>query len=225
MNPMPIMAVVPVKETHAAKQRLAPVLSPALRQRLVLAMLEDVLGALATASLLAGIMIVTQDEAVAECARARGIAVSSEGASDGHTGAVTAAARRLAAAGTAMLTVPGDIPLVQAADIDALAATLSGLRGFTIAPARDERGSNAILSWPADTVPLRFGENSYFPHLAAARAVGVSPRSLVLPRIGLDIDGPEDLAEFLIAPGETHAGMLLRKAGITLKDLKQEAGG
>ena len=42
-----IWAVVPVKETEGAKQRLAAALSPAQRRTLVLTMLEDVLAALA----------------------------------------------------------------------------------------------------------------------------------------------------------------------------------
>jgi 2-phospho-L-lactate guanylyltransferase (CobY/MobA/RfbA family) len=194
MSAIPIIAVVPVKETLAAKQRLASVFSPQLRQRLALAMLEDVLAALTAASRLSGIVIVTKDEAVQARARRLGIIVSSDG------------------------------PLVEAEDIDSIAATRVGSRGFTIVPARDERGSNAILCWPAGAVPLRFGEDSYFPHLAAARDVGIAPRSLILPRIALDIDHPDDLAAFLKAPGETRAGALLREAGISLRDLKQEVG-
>ena len=50
-----IWAVVPVKDTAAAKQRLAPALPRELRQELALAMLEDVLAALAEARDLAGV--------------------------------------------------------------------------------------------------------------------------------------------------------------------------
>jgi 2-phospho-L-lactate guanylyltransferase (CobY/MobA/RfbA family) len=45
-----IWAVVPVKDTTAAKQRLSSAVPAALRQALALAMLEDVLAALAKAS-------------------------------------------------------------------------------------------------------------------------------------------------------------------------------
>src|ERR1700680_3207545 len=44
---MGIWAVVPVKELDRAKERLAPVLPPERRRALMLAMLEDVLTALA----------------------------------------------------------------------------------------------------------------------------------------------------------------------------------
>ena len=43
---MDLWAVVPVKERASAKERLAPMLRPEMRQALALAMLEDVLAAL-----------------------------------------------------------------------------------------------------------------------------------------------------------------------------------
>ena len=49
----------------------------------------------------------------------------------------------------------------------------------------------------ADAVPLRFGDNSFFPHLDAARRAGIEPTVLDLPGIALDIDTPEDLARFM----------------------------
>ena len=75
------------------------------------------------------------------------------------------------------------------------------MRAFTIVPARDRMGSNAVLCSPADAVPLRFGDDSFFPHLDAARARGIEPEVVRLPRIALDIDTPEDLALFLRAAG------------------------
>jgi len=228
MKPMasslPIIAVVPVKETGAAKQRLAPALSPETRQSLALAMLDDVLDALAAASSLAGVIVVTTDTAARTRAERRGAAISTEGASDGHTGAVMAAARRLATRGAALLTIPGDVPLVRATDIDNLVAAHRSSEGFTIVPARDERGSNAILCSPANAVPLCFGENSYFPHLDAARRRGIEPLAVPLPRIALDIDCPDDLIEFLTAPDQTRAGALLRRLGISACSLMAELG-
>lgn len=216
---LPIVAVVPVKETSAAKQRLAGLLASAVRQDLALAMLEDVLAALSSTSFLAGIVVVTIDPAARLLAERYGASVSADGARDGHTGAVMAAAYQLAARGVAMLTLPGDVPLVQPADIETLIHTHRAGRGFTIAPARDERGSNAVLCSPATAVPLRFGEDSYFPHLAAARARGIEPAIVSLPRIALDIDNPDDLAAFLKAPAETRAHAVLRRHGISVQSL------
>src|SRR5258705_13830690 len=87
-----IWAVVPVKDTAAAKHRLASAVPPALRQELMLAMLEDVLAALAEAPGLAGRLLVTTDPA-AQCLATRyGFDWLTDGAADGHTGATADAA-------------------------------------------------------------------------------------------------------------------------------------
>lgn len=205
-----IWAVVPVKDTSAAKQRLAPALPPPLRQALALAMLEDVLAALAEARGLAGRLLVTIDPAAQALAARYSAECMADGALDGHTGAVTAAARRLAREGRgALLTLPGDIPLVTAAEIDQLAAVHRPAPSFTIAPSHDEKGSNAIIMSPPDAVPLRFGDDSFFPHLAAAEACGIAPTVLHLPGIALDIDNPADLAHFSRLGSRTRAGLWL----------------
>jgi len=212
-NAKGIWAVVPVKDTALAKQRLAAAVPSQLRQALMLAMLEDVLAALAEAPGLAGRLVVTTDPAATRLA-ARYNAISMiEGAHDGHTGAVAAAARRLAAQdATGMLTVPGDIPLVTPGEISQLLEAHAPQPAFTIAPSRDERGSNAIICSPPDVVPLRFGEDSFVPHLRAAEACGIRPTVLRLPGIALDLDTPEDLAAFARLPSPTRARAVLGDA-------------
>ena len=215
-----IYAVVPVKDTSDAKRRLAGVLNGTRRQQLALAMCEDVLATLAGVRELAGIVVVTVDPAAAAMAARYGAHVSSAGAREGHTGAVAAAARELAREG--MLTVPADIPLVEGDDIRELIHvhrnSTRGARAFTIVPARDERGSNAILCSPAGAVPLRFGADSYVPHLSAAKRCAIEPTVVRLPRIALDIDTPADVAEFLATPSSTHARALLEQWRLRLDE-------
>ena len=210
-----ICAVVPVKESSKAKQRLAGTLSRTQRQQLALAMLEDVLAALASTPELASILVVTLDREAADIAARYGAEVASEAAGDGHTAAVAAAALRLDGNGLDMLTLPADIPLVQSQDIQHLLAVHAdavgrrGGRGFSIAPSRDERGSNAVLCSPAGAVPLRFGADSFFPHLAAARACGIEPAVARLPRVALDIDAADDVALLLATPARSRTHALL----------------
>jgi 2-phospho-L-lactate guanylyltransferase len=213
-----ICAVVPVKETTDAKQRLAGVLPGAQRQQLALTMLEDVLAALASVHELAGMLVVTIDPMASAIAARYGARVSANGAREGHTGAVAAAARLLAAERCDLLELPGDVPLAEADDIRQIIAAHNRAPAFTIVPARDKRGSNAVLCSPAGAVPLRFGENSFFPHLAAARACGIEPGTVELPRIALDIDTPEDLALFLATPSCTRARTLLDQWRVDLED-------
>jgi 2-phospho-L-lactate/phosphoenolpyruvate guanylyltransferase len=200
-----LWAVVPVKELALAKQRLGLRLAPALRRALMLAMVEDVLAALAKAPELAGIAVVTADPDAASLVVRFGAEVWDEDSRAGHSEAVAAAARRLAREGRSMLTVPADIPLVATDDIARLAAAAAAAPAFVIAPSRDKRGSNAVLCAPADCVPLRFGEGSFFPHLAAARERGIAPAILDLPRVALDIDTGDDLDFFLAQRSDTRA--------------------
>ena len=214
-------AVVPVKELDRAKERLAPLLSTELRRALMLTMLEDVLGALAEAPGLEGLAIVTVDPAARQMAMRYGARIIEAGARDGHSGAVAAAARLLAEEGQpGMLTLPGDIPLVTPGEIIRLLAAHRLAPAFTIAPSRDERGSNAIVCSPPEAVPLRFGEDSYFPHLRAAEACGIRPTVQRLPGIALDVDTPEDLAAFALVPSPTRARALL--AANNLFDLHED---
>jgi 2-phospho-L-lactate guanylyltransferase len=140
-----------------------------------------------------------------------------EDASAGHTSAVVAMARMLTREGrVGMLALPGDIPRVTATEINALIATHREAPCFTIAPAHDELGSNGVLCLPPEVVPLRFGDNSYFPHLDTARRDGIEPVTVALPGFALDIDHPADLRALLRAdpPMTTRTLALLRGFGL-----------
>jgi 2-phospho-L-lactate guanylyltransferase len=219
--PADIWAVVPVKELDGAKQRLSSLLSPAQRRALIEVMVGEVLDAVAGARNLAGIMVVTLDPSTTALATRLGARVVTDGAREGHTGSVTAGLRLLAREGRAgMMTVPGDIPAATSAEIDAVLAahlaTHSAAPSFTISPAHDDLGSNAVICSPPDSVPLRFGENSYFPHLDAARRAGIEPTVIRQPGIAMDIDHPVDLAMFLRLPQSagTRTRAFLEHAGI-----------
>ncbi len=211
-----IWAALPVKEFAGAKQRLSPLLTPSQREALAAAMLQDVLTALAEANL-AGILVNTLDPQATELAHRYGARVITDDARTGHTGAVAAIARTLTAEGRAgMLVLPGDIPRVTASEINTLIAAARPAPSFTIAPAHDELGSNGVLCLPPEALPLRFGDNSYFPHLDSARRHGIEPTSVPLSGFALDIDHPDDLRAFLRAtpPMPTRTLALLRGFGV-----------
>ena len=180
-------------------------------------MFEDVIAAISNVRELAGIVVVTVDSAAAAIAARYGARVMSEGAREGHTGAVMTAARHLAADGLRPDDAAGRRPAGRArrraapdhASITRVPSAATG--AFTIVPARDELGSNAVLCSPAGAVPLRFGDNSFFPHLDAAKAHGIEPEVVQQPHIALDIDTPEDLALFIRTPSQTRAYALLQQ--------------
>ena len=210
MSAADVHAVVPVKDLGNAKQRLAAVLGRPERTALFRAMLEDVLDALSGAVSLAGILLVTRDEEAIALAKGYGAECLIEPENRGHTLAVEFAAKTLAARGAAaLLQVPGDIPRVTSEEIEAVISAHTPAPAVTIVPSRDYRGSNAVLCSPPDVFPFRFGDDSFHPHLAAARAIGIEPTVIERPGIGLDIDTPDDLDAFLAAPSHTRAYRLL----------------
>ena len=201
-----VHAVVPVKDLDGVKQRLAGVLDRTARTALFRAMLEDVLEALSGVVALAGIMLVTRDPEAIALAGRYGAECLIEPENRGHTVAVEFAARALAGRGAgALLQVPGDIPRVTTAEIEAVIAAHAPAPAVTIAPSRDHLGSNAVLCSPPDVFPFRFGEDSFHPHLAAARAIGIEPAVVERPGLGLDLDTPDDLEAFLASPSDTRA--------------------
>jgi 2-phospho-L-lactate guanylyltransferase len=101
-------------------------------------------------------------------------------------------------------------------EIDAVLSAHLAAPSFTIAPAHDHLGSNAVVCSPPELVPLRFGDNSYFPHLDAARRQGIEPTVIRQPGIAVDIDHPIDLAMFLRLPQSqgTRTRALLEGLGV-----------
>jgi 2-phospho-L-lactate guanylyltransferase len=210
-----LWAVVPVKDLAHAKQRLAKVLSAQERRELFAAMLEDVLGALAASAGLAGTLMVTRDPLAQNLAARYGARLVAEEQNRGHSAASTLGARTLAhetAAG--MVQVPADIPLLTPDDVAALLRAHGEPPAVTLGPARDERGTNALVCSPPDVLPLRFGDDSFWPHLERARSLGIEPQIVRRRGLALDVDTPDDLAAFLAAPSETRAWAYLSESGI-----------
>ena len=211
-------AVLPVKTLTNAKQRLASALSPGERRELFRVMVEDVLSVLSRVAGLEGIAVVSRDAEVAALAQHHGARLIVEPADRGHTAAVTAGARRLAAEGVnSMVTVPGDVPLVTPSDIEAVVASHGAAPAMTIVPSRDKLGSNCIACSPPDAVGFAFGDGSFERHLAAARRCGIEPRVLSRPRLAVDIDTPADLALLLETPADTRAHRYLAQSGIATR--------
>ncbi|HUS98501.1 MAG TPA: 2-phospho-L-lactate guanylyltransferase [Hyphomicrobiaceae bacterium] len=198
--------IVPVKDTRQSKQRLGGLLTDGQRQQLAHVMLEEVLSAIAPLRSRAPCMLVTVDSYALSLAERFGMRVTEQGAHDGHTGAVDGGRRLVASEGArGMLTMPGDIPLVTTGEIVQVLDAHDAAKGFSIVPAGDQMGSNAVACSPPLAVPLRFGENSFFPHLDAARAAGLEPVVQRLRGIGIDVDTPSDVARLAAADPEARS--------------------
>jgi 2-phospho-L-lactate/phosphoenolpyruvate guanylyltransferase len=209
-----IWGILPIKDLDAAKTRLSGVLSAAERQDLFRAMLTDVLAAVAEVKL-DGVLMITGDAEAAAMARDRGLRILAEDDNQGQTAAVEAAVQFIADEGAeTIMTIPGDVPLATAAEFETVLAGHPAAPAMSIVPAHDRRGSNCIVCSPPTAVPLRFGNDSFQPHLARAQSLDIDPRIVPLPGIGLDVDTPADLAELIARPGNTLSQAYLIDSGI-----------
>lgn len=202
---------MPVKDFASAKQRLDTVLSPADRCRLAEVMFHDVLSALTAVPDLEPIAIVTKDEQAITVATRIGASIIREAENRGETEAVALATDALINRGVqTMLVVPGDIPLITQADVEHIIRAGRSAE-VVLVPAHDERGTNAVLLTPPHILPLRFGNDSFRPHLESARARGLRTTVLPVPTIALDIDTPADLAALAAWPARTRTHALLEE--------------
>jgi 2-phospho-L-lactate guanylyltransferase len=203
--------LIPVKNLSAAKQRLSAVLDQPARTELAQAMLHDVVAAIAAWRHRPACALVTSDPFATELAERYDFEIIPDRANPGETGAIEMATRLCVVRGIdSTLVVPADIPLIQAGELDQILA-YAPAEGSVLAPAADGRGTNAAFRRPANLFPLRFGNDSFKPHLAAARATGKTCIVLQLPGIALDVDNPEDLQRLLAHPGENRSQSLLRQ--------------
>jgi 2-phospho-L-lactate guanylyltransferase len=217
-----IWAIIPVKETAGAKQRLSVSVPEHLREELVLTMLEDVLAAVAKARGLAGFALVTLDPKATALARRYGARILTDGARSGHTGAVAATARLLASEGVGgIMQLPGDIPAVTSEELTQVAAMHRDAPAFTIVPSHDEFGSNTVVVSPPNAVPLTFGDDSCFTYVRTAQRSGIAPQFVRLPGIGRDIDNAENLHVFAHLGSVTRAQVFWTETPLRTGDVSQ----
>jgi 2-phospho-L-lactate/phosphoenolpyruvate guanylyltransferase len=203
------MILVPVKNLADAKQRLSPVLSPQERLALAQAMCEDVLEALAHWQKRPAVAVVTSDSFASALAARFNFEVVADNNS-GETTAIemaTALCRQRGAAST--LVVPADIPLIDGVELQKIVDSAPP-GGAVLVPDAARRGTNAAWRSPGDLFPLRFGNDSFQPHLASARATGLPCVVLELPGIARDVDRPEDLQALAAATGDRRSQKLVR---------------
>lgn len=192
-------AVVPVKRLTESKSRLAPVLSAPARAALQRAMFGDVLAALRRSANLAGIIVVTEDPAIAGMARGSGAVVVDEPVGRGNLNAAIGdgviAARQRGA--VRALVVPADIPLIETSDVDEVVALGERSASTLVVPSHDLAGTNGLSIFVDDPPAFAFGTESFVRHLNMG-----GPRAATRCRLGSfekDVDTPSDLAAMTVA--------------------------
>lgn len=204
------MILVPVKNLGNAKQRLAAVLDQSSRTELAHAMLHDVLAALRNVKSVR-VALVTSDVFAVGLARGYGCEIIPDSANKSETDAIEMATGVCENRGIReTLVLPGDVPLITAEEVERI-LDAAPQQGSVLVPSADRRGTNAAYRRPAGLFPLTFGNDSFQPHLAAARATGLPCTVLEFPGIVLDVDTVDDLVQLAAAPGETRSQSLVRE--------------
>lgn len=169
-------------------------LTGAERKELVLAMLRDMLGALKRSELPERCLVVTIDERVCELSKELGFDLIIEKDQRGESASVDEASLICAEMGaTSVLRIPGDIPLITPLDIDFILDRPLPQPSVIIVPSRDRFGTNAILQTPPNVIRSQFGRDSLRKHIEDAKRFEIPYSVIENPRIGLDVDEPEDL--------------------------------
>jgi 2-phospho-L-lactate guanylyltransferase len=185
--------IIAVKQLSAAKSRLAEVLSPDARERLVLAMLVDTISAALGVPAVRSVTVVTPDPAAASTARELGANVVADPTPANHpdplNNAIVAASGRVSAGTSNIVVLQGDLPALRSGELsDALVAAARYPRSFVAD--RQCTGTSALFAFGVALDP-RFGKDSASRH----RASGAVQLNGAWPGLQCDIDTPADLAQ------------------------------
>ena len=221
------MILVPIKDTSSAKQRLADVLDQPSRTALAQAMLHDVLTTLHNWENRLPVAVVTSDPYAIELANEYEFEVIPDPDNPGETGAIEMATRICVERGVeSTFVIPADIPLIEAWELQEILKHAPA-EGSVLVPAADGRGTNAAFRRPANLFPLRFGNDSFKPHHAAAQATRKPCVVLNFAGISVDVDNPADLQQLIELPGKTRSQLLAReyaRAGRALLPAPPQSG-
>ncbi len=197
-----VEAIVPVRGLPAGKTRLAAVLSVNQRNRLVRAMLHDVVAALQHATLISEVTIFSRDAAAAREAERLGATFLQQPPELPGLNAAVAYAQHLRHDAESILIIPADLPLITSAEIDQLvSAAAEEARVVVIAPA-DDGGTNGLLLRPPSIIAPAYGPDSASKHEAEALRSGVPVSMLRSPHWSLDLDTPEQIERLLTLAAE-----------------------
>ena len=189
---MSVDAIVALKARSQSKMRLTSVLADAAREALVEAMAVDVLSCLLRHPEIEAVHVISGAGWSDGGPLPRGITLwkESDWPVNGLIQAYELMAEKSAAEG--LLFIHADLPCV---DQEGLSSVIqaSAERHAVLCPDHAGVGTNAVLRWRDQPLPLCFGENSLRRHQRAADVAGVSWRVVRSPGLALDIDAPADL--------------------------------
>jgi 2-phospho-L-lactate guanylyltransferase len=190
-----VWAVVPVKGFARGKSRLGSVLTDSSRAEFARELFAHVTGVLHGEPRITGVLVLTDDDTVAEAARGGGLAVLRDSA-DTLSEIVDGGLREVQSRGaSAALVCMADLPRLRAADVVAIVDALTESE-VVVVPDLEAAGTNALCMAPPTRMPSCFGHaDSFQRHMRATAQAGAGLTVLRLRSVCFDVDGPEDLQD------------------------------
>jgi 2-phospho-L-lactate/phosphoenolpyruvate guanylyltransferase len=191
---MSIDALVPLKRLDYAKTRLASVLDPPTRVRVMQALLDHTLEQVKAAPSIRSVTLVSSAAEAPSIAAQHGVAYFDDRGLPWNDALAAAIAEAVTSQTVAI--VSADVPLLTTDDVERFVAELTE-RGAVIARATDA-GTNAVAMQPAGAMPTTFGvKGSAERHAELARESGLMPVVVDIPGLAHDLDTASDLEEVL----------------------------
>lgn len=193
-----IAALVPVKLLSQSKQRLSDLLQPEQRQKLCLAMLEDVISVLSKQPQLDRVVVVSSDPQALRLSEQYSVEFINETVLETHglNGVVSVSAAILATQGVdSLLVVHGDLPFISSAGLGEFLAASRDLQPNSLVIATDNAGcgSNCLLISPPTALSFQYGEGSCEKHQRQALEKGLKVQAGCFNTLSCDVDNEADL--------------------------------
>ncbi len=209
--------VIAARGGHAAKSRCAGRLDAPARERLVAAMLSDMLDVVTAWPRLGRVVVATPTPELAALAARAGAEIADGPASPLNAAFAAARTKRgIAHRERIVVFLPGDLPRLAAAELDAMLAQ-AGPGRVVLAPAA-EGGTGAIAFAAGLDFPFAFGPDSFARHCAAVLALGLDLKIVEAQGLRFDVDQPDDLDRVLTDAPASRTATLLRTLSLSAGD-------
>ncbi len=189
-----VIGIVPMKPLSQGKSRLAQTLTAEQRADLALGMLRRVVLAIKAAAV-DTVWVVGGDERVRELTQTLG-AECLEELGDDLNDTLKKAFELAFKQGKSALYVAGDLPFLKPADIHSMLQASRSQGNVTLAPARRDGGTNAILVPVGVPMQPELGQGSFMKHLTQAARLETSVAINSSQGLGFDLDVVDDLQTF-----------------------------
>ena len=194
---MSLRIVVPHRGLEAAKTRLASSLSPDERMFLASQLLQRVLRV--AREVTDDVVVITPSRALRESVEPSGARLIVQRGMGLNEGLEQARFDALSDDIRTLIVLHGDLPNLQARDVEVLLEALpaGGAPGVAIAPDRAGTGTNGLVLCPPGVIQFRFGSGNFAKHVEEVDRAGVPLVAVNRAGLAFDLDTPQDLARWL----------------------------